>query len=115
MNILPLPKSWLIHDIEYKELLPDKDNYGNLQYKDSITIKNVRFEDETVFSRDSTNKKVLANAIIFIDSTNSISSPNRFIEESKIYFRNREYTIKKVAALDYPTKNEIHHWELEVI
>lgn len=115
MRIGPLPKRWLIHDIVYREKLPDKDSYGNPRFAEPITIKNVRFDDSTVFSRDSTSTKVLANAVIFVDSTYSTNIPEKFVEESKITFNDKKYVIKKVVDCYYPNKNKIRHYELEVV
>jgi len=115
MRIPPLPKKWLIHTIEYREKLEGKDSYGNPLFAEPITIKHVRFDDSTVFSRDATDTKILANAVIFVDSTHSTNLPERFVEESKITFNGKEYTLKKVVTLYYPNKNKVRHWELEVI
>lgn len=115
MRVPPLPKKWLIHTIEYREKLEGKDSYGNPRYADPITIKNVRFDDTTVFSRDQTQTKIQAEAVVFVDSTHSTNLPEKFLEESKITFNEREYTLKKVVTLYYPNKNKVRHWELEVI
>ena len=115
MRIPHLPKRWLIHDIIYQERLPGKDSYGNPLFAEPIIIKHVRFDDSTVFSRDQTQTKIQAEAVIFIDATHSTNLPEKFIEESKITFNGREYTIKKVIDCYYPNKNEIRHYELEVI
>lgn len=115
MRVKPLPKNWLIHDVIYEEKLKDKDSYGNPLFAEPIKIEFVRFDDSTVFSRDTTDAKIVANAIVFVDSTNSTNLPESFVEESKITFNSRNYTIKKVVDCYYPTKNEIRHWELEVI
>src|SRR5690625_4907033 len=115
MNVRPLPKRWLIHTITYEEKLPGKDSYGNPVFADPVTIKHVRVDDTTVFSRDTTDTKILANAIIFVDSTYSTSIPEKFVEESKITFNSNSYVIKKVVDCYYPTKNKIRHYELEVI
>lgn len=115
MRIPPLPKRWLIHDIIYQERLPGKDSYGNPLFAEPIIIKHVRFDDSTVFSRDATDTKIVANAVIFVDATHSTNLPERFVEESKITFNGKEYTIKKVIDCYYPYKDEIRHWELEVI
>jgi|SRR5690625_495295 len=121
MNIRPLPKRWLIHTIIYEEKLKDKDSYGNPLFADPVTIKHVRVDNTTVFSRDTTDTKVLANGIVFVDTTHSTNVPNDFVEESKITWIDdkgndiENYVLKKAADLYYPTKNKIHHWELEVI
>lgn len=111
--MLSLPKRWLIHDIEYKEY-KGVDNWDNPIYRDEVTINNVRFDDSTVFSRDSSQNKIVAEAVIFVDIKNSNPIP-KFVERSKIIFNNREYTLEKVIPLYYPTKNKIRHYELEVI
>ncbi len=114
MRVKPLPKSWLIHTITYEEYI-DKDDWGNPIYDDPIEIKHVRFDNSTVFSRDSTQKKVLADGIVFVDTTNSKPIPDKFIEESRITFNNRTYKLEKIVDCYYPNKNEIRHYELEVI
>jgi len=115
MRIPPLPKRWLIHEIQYEEYTGERDSYGNYIYNAPVIIKHVRFDDETVFSRDDTDTKIVANAVIFVDSTHSTNLPEKFVEESKITFNGKEYTIKKVIDCYYPYKDEIRHWELEVI
>lgn len=113
MRIPPLPKKWLIHEIEYEGYLGEND-WGDVDYEPPITIKHVRFDDSTVFSRDSTQTKVLADAIIFVDAKNSNPVPE-FKEQSKVRFNGKEYVIQKVVPCYYPTEKRIHHYELEVI
>lgn len=119
MRVRPLPKRWLIHSIVYEEYA-GKDDWSNPKYDDPITIENVRFDDSTVFSRDATQTKVLADAVIFVDTTHSKPIPE-FKEESKVTLLNPDgtegntYTVKKVVPCYYPHKNEIRHYELEVI
>jgi len=115
MRVRPLPKRWLIHDIVYEEKLPGKDSYGNDRYATPVIIKYVRFDNETVFSRDTTDTKIVANAVIYVDATHSTNLPEKFVEQSKITFNNKVYTLKKVIEAFHPIKNEIHHYELEVV
>lgn len=114
MRVKPLPKKWLIHEIVYEGYTGEKDDWGNEKFEEPIAIKHVRFDDSTVFSRDQMQTKVLANAIIFVDAKNSSPIPE-FKEQSKVRFNNREYVIQKVVPCYYPTKNEVRHYELEVI
>jgi len=114
MNV-PLPKPWLIHDIVYEEITDRKDSHGNPIYRDPIIIKHVRFDNETVFSRDATDTKIVANAVIFVDSTHSTNVPEKFVEQSKITFREDVFTLKKVIEAYHPTKNKVRHYELEVV
>lgn len=115
MRIPPLPKRWLIHEIQYEEYTGKRDSYGNYIYDDPITINFVRVDNETVFSRDTTDTKIVANAVVFVDSTHSTNVPEKFVEQSKITFNDEVYTLKKVVDCYYPNKNKIHHYELEVI
>lgn len=114
MRVRPLPKSWLIHDIIYEGYAGRSDDWGNDKFEEPITIKHVRFDDATVFSRDNTQTKVLANAVVFIDSKYSTPIPD-LKEQSKVTFNGKEFVIQKVVPCYYPDKNAIHHFELEVI
>ncbi|MBC2004642.1 minor capsid protein [Listeria booriae] len=111
----PLPSSWLIHSVIYEGYTGDKDSWGNPAYEPGKIIAHVRVDLNTVFSRDSTQKQVVADGIIFIDSTNSEGTPDKFVEESRITFDGKEYTLKKVIPCYKVESNEIRHWELEVI
>lgn len=110
---MTLPKQWLIHSITYEEY-EGIDDWDNPSYADPVEIKRVRLDDSTVFSRDSNQNKVLADAIIFVDAKHS-NPIKDFKERSKILFNDKEYVLKKVIPCYYPTKNKIRHYELEVI
>lgn len=110
---MTLPKQWLIHSIEYKEY-QGVDDWDSEKFAKPIPISHVRFDDSTVFSRDSNQNKVLADAVIFVDAVHSVPRID-FKERSKVSFNDKEYTIKKVVPCYYPTKNQVRHWELEVI
>lgn len=114
MYIKPLPKSWLIHSITYARIQEEKDDFGNPQYDDPMEIMFVRFDPTTVFSRDNTQNKIVAEGVIFVDMVNSSPIP-KFVEESSIIFEGRELTLKKIVPCYHPKKNTIHHYELEVI
>lgn len=111
---MQLPKSWLIHTIQYEQFLKGKDDYGNSRYDTPITINNVRFDNSTVFSRDGTEAKILANGVIFVDVINSYPVPT-FTEQSKVIFNNTDMIIKKVVPCYYPEANAVRHYELEMI
>ncbi len=113
MRVGPLPKSWLIHDMIYTEK-PEEDNWGNPIGPDPVTINHVRYDDSTVFSRDSMQSKIVAEGVIFVDATHSKPIID-FKEESTVKINGKTLTIKKVVPCYYPNKNKIHHWELEVI
>lgn len=114
MRIRPLPKKWLIHDMVYTEKTGEKDDWGNPVIKEPVTVKHVRYDESTVFSRDSSQTKVLADGVIFVDAVNSDPFLD-FKEDSKIQINDKELTIKKAIPCYHPTENSIHHYELEVI
>lgn len=114
MRVKPLPKSWLSHTIEYKAFTGQKDEWNKPVYDAPITINFVRVDESTIFSRDTTQTKIVANAVIFVDAVNSNPVPV-FKEESKITFNSREMTLKKIIPCYHPQQNEVHHYELEVV
>lgn len=114
MRVKPLPKSWLIHSVEYKAFTGQKDDWGKPVYESLVTINFVRVDESTIFSRDTTQTKIVANAVIFVDEMNSNPVPV-FKEESKITFNGKDLTLKKIIPCYHPQENSIHHYELEVI
>ncbi|WP_107841890.1 putative minor capsid protein [Metasolibacillus meyeri] len=115
MLVRALPRSWLVHDIIYRQRLDGKDDYGNPLYAVPAIIKHVRFDQSTIFSRDKTQTKIMANAVIFVDTRNSTPIPDNFTEESIIIFDDKEYVLKKIVPCCHPKSSKVHHWELEVI
>lgn len=113
MRIRPLPKTWLIHEVLYEQYA-GVDDFGSDTYSDPVTIECVRFDESTVFSRDGTQNKIVANGVIFVDAVHSVPSVT-FQEQSKVTFNGRELVIVKVVPCYQPQSNEIHHWELEVL
>lgn len=110
---MTLPKQWLIHTISYEEY-QGVDDWDNDRFNEPIDIEHVRFDDSTVFSRDSNQNKIVADAVIFVDAKHSKPIKD-FKERSKITFNDKEYVLKKVIPCYYPTKNKIRHYELELI
>ncbi|MGE7113941.1 putative minor capsid protein [Lysinibacillus sp. NPDC047702] len=115
MLVRSIPKSWLIHNIIYKQRLGGKDDYGNPLYAVPIIIQHVRYDQSTVFSRDNMQTKIVANAVVFVDARNSTPIPEKFVEESIITFEGEEYVLKEIIPCYHPKKNTVRHYELEVI
>lgn len=113
MRVRPLPKSWLVHVIDYYPP-SEEDDWGNVINPKPITVKNVRYDQSTIFSRDSTQTKIVAEGVIFVDAVNSSPIPD-FKEDTKIMFGEKELRLKKIVPCYYPTSNKIRHWELEVV
>lgn len=113
MRVRPLPKSWLIHSIDYYPP-SEEDSWGNVTNPDPITIENVRYDQSTVFSRDSNQTKIVAEGVIFVDTTHSTPIPD-FVEDTTIMFGDQRLTLKKIVPCFYPMSIKIHHFELEVV
>ena len=113
MRIPPIPKWKLPHTIDYMEAA-ETDDFGNSTFAESVTIEYVRVDETTVFSRDGTQNKIVANAVIFVDAVHS-KPFTAFVEQSQIIFKEREMVIQKVIPCYQPSSDEIHHYELEVI
>lgn len=113
MLVKPLPKSWLIHTIEY-EHYNGTDDWDNPSYDIPKTINFTRVDETTVFSRDTTQNRIVAEAVVYVDAVNS-NPVLEFKEQSNIVFKGRTMTIKKVVPCYHPNANVIHHFELEVI
>jgi len=109
----PLPKSWLIHTIVY-EWAAGKDDWNKPAFDPPVAIQHVRYDPQTVMSRDGTQTKIQADAVIFVDAVHSTPIPE-WVEESRITLNGRQWTLKKVVPCYQPESDEIHHWELEVI
>lgn len=110
---ISLPKKWLIHDVEYIEYV-GSDDYSNPIYSDGVVIQSVRVDESTTFSRDATQNKIESNAVIFVDTKHSAPILD-YKEESKVIFKDKEMTIKKVIPFYFPESDRIRHFEIEVI
>lgn len=113
MRAPPIPKWTLIHTVDYAEY-GTIDDFGNSTLAEPVTITNVRVDETTVFSRDGTQNKIVANAVIFVDAVHS-KPFTAFTEQSQIIFKGREMVIQKVVPCYQPSSDEIHHYELEVL
>ena len=113
--IAPLPYNWLIHSIEYVEREKERDAFGNIVYKDAITIANVRYDEQTSYSRDTQENSLEYTGVIFVDARNSTNIPSQFVENSLIIFKGKELTLKRVITCYQPNTDLVRHYELEVI
>lgn len=110
----PLPKRWLIHSLQYERLTGEKDSWGKPAYDPPVTVHYVRYDSQTVMSRDGTQTKIQADAVIFVDAVHSMPILE-WVEDSRITFDGRQRMLKKVVPCYQLESGEIHHWELEVI
>lgn len=113
MKEISLPRKWLVHDMEYFEYLHE-DDYSQPVYSEPLTIKRVRVDESTTFTRDTTQNKIESDAIIFVDTKHSTPILD-FKEKSKIIFKGKELIITKVVPFYFPELDKVRHYEIEVI
>lgn len=103
----------LVHSFDYYEL-EGVDQYHQSSYKEKQTIDKCRIDYSTVFSRDSNENKVVAEAIIFCFASDTTPFLH-FKEQSKVVFDDTDYVIQKVVPIAQPYSSELFSYELEVI
>lgn len=103
----------LVHSFGYAEFL-SKDRNHQPKYKEPITVDNCRIDYETVYSRSSSEKQVVANAIIFcyVGYTTPLVE---FKEQSKVTIHGKQFVIEKVVPITNPFNSDLFAYELEVI
>lgn len=107
--IKPIPKKLLPNSCTYAEYIKDTGE-GSL-LKTSVTLSNVKIDEQKQFSYTSNGKEVVGNAILFYDLVNSAGLTAEPINESKIVFNGKTYTIKDVDILR-AYENAPHHYEI---
>ena len=112
--VKPLPRKWLIHSIEYYPLLGKDEDYDFPIYDDPIIIERVRVDIDESLLIDGNGHSKADSGIVFIDYKNSKPIPT-FEEDSKIVFKGKEYRLRKIVECYQVEKDEIHHYELEVV
>jgi hypothetical protein len=115
LKVAPLPKTWLIHNIFYKEKLEGFDRFGNERFADPVEIQFVRYDEDISYSRDTTQNKVNFSGIIFVDAQNSVGYPEEFLQNSIIEFNGKDLHITKCIKCYHPMSNIVRHYELEVV
>ena len=107
--IKPIPKKLLPNSCTYEKY--NSDTGEGSSYSSSVTLSNVKIDEQKQFSYTTNGKEVIGNAMLFYDLTNSSGFTNKPVNESKITFNSKTYTIKSVDTLraydDTP-----HHYEI---
>ncbi len=98
-------------------LIQGKDKWQKPIFSDPITIKNMIFQPQTVYSGTNNNRQVVANAIAFLFG--GVSDPMPTISKnnvgSEIDFEGETYTITTIVDNRNPFSNEVYSYELEVL
>ena len=107
----PIPKHLLIHTVTYEQY-SNSGRYGET-FLAAVTLKNVRVEFESSFSRADDTESKSIKALMFYDPiTSSTSGDFEFMEKSKVTFNGITLHIQKVNPL-YTTR--LHHYEVELV
>ena len=107
--IKPIPKRMLPNSATYEEYVADTGEGSS--YKTPITLDHIKVDEQTQFSYSSNGKEIVGNAIMFYDLTNSSGFTNKPVNESKITFNGKTYTIKDTDILR-ANDSTPHHYEI---
>ena len=107
--IKPIPKRMLVNSATYEEYVADMGEGSS--YKTSVTINDIKIDEQTQFSYSSNGKEIVGNAMLFYDLTNSSGLTAKPVNESKITFNGKTYTIKDTDILR-ANDNTPHHYEV---
>lgn len=111
--MLKMAKKLLVHSFEYHEFIGVNRNHV-ASYKNPIIINNCRIDFATIYSRDKSQKQVVANMLILCYQ--GVTTPFiDFKEQSKIIYQDKEYILQKVIPITQPYSNELFSYELEVL
>ena len=107
--IKPIPKRMLVNSATYEEYVADAGEGSS--YKTSVTLNDIKIDEQTQFSYTSNGKEVVGNGILFYDLTNSSGFNSKPVNESRITFNGKTYTIKDTDILR-ANDNTPHHYEV---
>lgn len=92
------------------------DKYGK-QKTEKVEVENVLVQPQTIYSGDSNNRKITANAIVFlfVKISNPLPRLDRDSVGNKLIFEGKEYTITNIVDNREPYSNDVYSYELEVL
>ena len=108
-KIRPIPKRMLPNSASYEEYLADTGEGSS--YSTSVTLNNIKIDEQKQFSYTSNGKEIVGNAMLFYDLTNSSGLTGSPVNESKITFNGKTYTVKDTDILR-DNDNTPHHYEI---
>lgn len=107
-----IPKSLLIHSVEFREKL-EEDRWGQSTVSFEQTLSCVRFEPSSKIVRTTNNSEVQLSAILIYDCTNSRPKNFEFKLDNIISFNNQKYRVVFIEPL-YDNK-KLHHYEIGLV
>lgn len=112
--MLKVDSKMLVDSFIYEEYKGFDDVWQTESFADPVTVEKVRIDRSTVYSRDSTQSKIIAESVIFCFA--SATSPFKdFKEESRVTFDGKQFIIKKVITKKEPFADKVWSYELEVL
>jgi hypothetical protein len=105
----PIPKRMLVNSVTYEEYVNDTGEGS--YYKTPVTLSNVKIDEQKQFSYTNNGKEIVGNAMLFYDLTNSSGLTNSPVNESKITFNGKTYTVKDTDILR-ANNSTPHHYEV---
>ena len=107
--IKPIPKRMLVNSATYEEYIADTGEGSS--YKTSVTLDNIKIDEQLQFSYSSNGKEIVGNAMLYYDLINSNGLTYVPVNESKITFNSKTYTIKDTDILR-ANDSTPHHYEV---
>src|SRR6056297_2579354 len=95
--IKPIPKKLLPNSVKYKEYKEDTGEGSS--FETEVDLTNVKIEEQKILMNGLGGVEVVGNAMLFYDLVNSQGLSNEPVNESKITFEDKIYTIKNVDVL----------------
>ena len=93
----------------YEEYVADTGEGSS--YAVATTLDNIKIDEQLQFSYSSNGKEIVGNAIMFYDLTNSSGLTDSPVNESKITFNGKTYTVKDTDVLR-ANDSTPHHYEV---
>lgn len=111
-----MPKEYCKQSIIFKRK-KGTDKWQKPIFDAEITIENMIFQPQTIYSGSNNNRKVVANAIAFLFAGASTPFPEITKEHvgSEIIFEGTAYTLVTIVDNRNPFSNEVYSYELEVL
>ena len=90
---------------------------GELDKYGKQKTEEVLVQPQTIYSGDSNNRKITANAIVFLFAkiSNPLPRLDRDSVGNKLIFEGKEYTITNIVDNREPYSNDVYSYELEVL
>lgn len=114
---MTIPKSMANQSVTLKLKTKELDDWGKIKYSEPMDIESCVVQPQTIYSGDSNNRKIVANAIVFFYAQITTPMPklDRDSVGSKLIFEGKEYTINNIVDNRDPFGNDVWSYELEIL